>query len=127
MKTTEHFSSEDAPPAINGRDVLVRVDDYEFPSGWTHAGQAAARARQCCEQLEDGRVLCFDRQPFLLFKEDREFFLSQRQSGSRLHKNVSYRPAQDVLRGAAGGSQETARLHDIMRKYSNEVTRFVKI
>jgi hypothetical protein len=127
MKTTDPFSSHNAPPATNGQEVLVRVDDYAFPSGWSQPAEAAARARQCCQQLEDGRMLCFDRLPFLLSKEDREFFLSQRQSGSRLHKNVSYRPAQDVLRGAAGDTQETTRLHGLMRKYSQEVTRFVKI
>jgi hypothetical protein len=126
MKSTDQISSANAPRAVNGQDILARVDDYTFPSGWSQPAGAAARARQCCEQLEDGRVLCFDRLPFLFFKEDREFFLSQRQSGSRLHKNVSYRPAQDVLRGAAGSPQDTARLHEIMRKYSQEVTRFVK-
>jgi hypothetical protein len=127
MKTTDLVSTDDAPPAAQGQDVLVRVDDYAFPSGWSQGDEAASRARQCCQQLEDGRVLCLDRLPYLLSKEDRDFFLSQRQSGSRLHKNVSYRPAQDLLRGAAGGPQETARLHEIMRKYSAEVTRFVKI
>ncbi len=105
----------------------MRVEDYTFPSGWSRAAEAAGRARQCCELLEDGRILCFDRLPFLLLQDDREFFLSQRQSGSRLHKNVSYRPAEDVLRGAAGDAQDTARLHEIMRKYSQEVTGFVKM
>jgi hypothetical protein len=104
---------------------LVRIDDYQFPDGWSKTVDAAARSRQCCEQLEDGRVLCFDRLPFLLLQEDQDFLLSQRQSGSRLHKNVSYRPAQDVLRGAAGGPADTASLHDIMRKYSAAVTRFL--
>jgi hypothetical protein len=127
MESANHCPIEDAPPARNGREVVARVHDYTFPGGWSDAGAASARARQCCEQLEDGQVLCFDRQPFLLFKEDRDFLLSQRQSGSRLHKNVSYRPAEDVLRGAAGAPPETARLHEIMRKYSEEVTRFVKL
>jgi hypothetical protein len=127
MKTTDHISTADAPPSLNRQDVLVRVEDYTFPSGWSRAAEAAGRARQCCELLEDGRILCFDRLPFLLLQDDREFFLSQRQSGSRLHKNVSYRPAEDVLRGAAGDAQDTARLHEIMRKYSQEVTGFVKM
>jgi hypothetical protein len=126
MTTSDQFSSEHAPAAGNEPEVLVRIDDYALPDGWSDAGEAAARARQCCQQLEDGRVLYFERLPFFFFKEDREFFLSQRQSGSRLHKNVSYRPGQDVLRGAAGRPQETARLHEIMRKYSEEVARFVK-
>jgi hypothetical protein len=122
----DHVSSENAPASGNTQEVLVRVDDYSFPAGWSKPSEAAARARQCCEQLEDGRVLCFERVPYVLFKEDQEFLLSQRQSGSRLHKNVSYRPSRDVLRGAAGEPREKARLHDVMRKYSEEVTRFLK-
>jgi hypothetical protein len=76
--------------------------------------------------LEEGKVLYFDRLPYVLFQDDKEFLLSQRQTDSRLHKNVSYRPAQDILRGAAGMPQETKHLHEIMRKYSEEVTRFIK-
>jgi hypothetical protein len=119
-------SSENAPPAGDAQEVLVLVDDYGHPAGWSHPAEAAARARQCCEQLEDGRLLCFDRLPYLLFKDDQEFLLSQRQSDSRLHKNISYRPSRDVLGGAAGGLREKARLHEIMRKYSEDVTRFLK-
>ena len=126
MKTAESGSPEMTTTAADGQDILVRVDDYAIPAGWRIPARAAARARQCCEQLEEGRILYFDRMPYVLFQEDKEFLLSQRQSESRLHKNVSYRPAQDVLRGAAGGPQETQRLHDIMRKYSEEVTRFIK-
>jgi hypothetical protein len=122
----DHDSSENAPAEGDAQEVLVRVDHYAFPEGWSEPAEAEARARQSCEQLEDGRVLCFDRMPYLLFKEDREFLLSQRQSGAGLHKNISYRASRDVLRGAAGGPQERARLHEIMRTYSQEVTRFLK-
>jgi hypothetical protein len=121
-----HVSAENAPADEGAQEVMVRVDQYGFPAGWSKPAEAAARARQACEQLEDGRILCFDRLPYLLFKEDQEFLLSQRQSESRLHKNVSYRPSRDVLRGAAGEPKEKARLHEVMRKYSQEVTRFLK-
>lgn len=126
MTETGHHHSGSVPQNGDAHDVLVRVQDFQYPAGWGSASDAAKRARQCCEQLEDGRVLCFDRLPFLFSGEDRDFLLSQRQSGSRLHKNVAYRPVQDVLRGAAGGPGETARLQDIMRRYSAEVTRFLK-
>jgi hypothetical protein len=122
----DHVSAENAPAAGDAQKMLVRVDDYAFPTGWSESADAAARAGQCCQQLEDGRVLFFDRTPYVLFKEDQEFLLAQRQSESRLHKNVSYRPTKDVLRGAAGGPRDQARLHEIMRKYSQEVTRFLK-
>jgi hypothetical protein len=122
----DHFSSENTPPAGDAPEVLARVDQYTLPAGWSKPAEAAARSRQCCRQLEEGRVLCFDRLPYVFSGQDQAFLLSQRQSGSRLHKNVSYRPSQDVLRGAAGGPQETARLREVMRAYSREVTRFLK-
>jgi hypothetical protein len=122
----DHVSSENARAAGDAQEVLVCVDQYAFPGGWIKPAEADARAQLSCEQLEDGKVLCFERVPYLLFQDDREFLLSQRQSESRLHKNVSYRPSRDVLRGAAGEPKERARLHEIMRKYSQEVTRFLK-
>jgi hypothetical protein len=118
--------SETAGPGPAGADVLSHVADYQFPAGWTPASKADVLARECCRQLEEGRVLYFAQTPFAFPQEDRDFLLSQRQSGSRIHKNISYRPLRDILRGAAGGEAETQRLHEIMRKYSAEVTRFVK-
>ncbi|MGA2177370.1 MAG: Kdo hydroxylase family protein [Verrucomicrobiota bacterium] len=122
MTTSNHDSAGTTP---GEPDVLVHVDDYEFHSGWDSPATASARARQCCEQLEEGRILFFDRMPFVFFKEDREFLLSQRQSGSRLHKNISYRPLENVLHGASGSPEENGRLLEIMERFSNEVTRFL--
>jgi hypothetical protein len=83
-------------------------------------------SRQCCEHLEDGRILYFDGIPFDFPEEDREFLLSQRQSGSRLHKNVSYRPRQNILRGAAGDAADVAHLQAVMGRYSQNVTNFIR-
>lgn len=122
--TSNSFAETDSKRAVvDPKSVLVRVDDFEYPAGW--AANGPARARQCCEQLEAGKVLFLDRIPYLFPKADREFLLSQKQSGSRLHKNVSYRPHQDVLRGAASGGQAEEMLHDIMRRYSAEVANFL--
>ncbi len=126
MTTVNTFSTGSARSVPSAADVLVRINDFNLPPGWSSPADAASRSRQCCENLEDGRILFFDGVPFAFSKEDREFLLSQRQSGSRLHKNVSYRPVQDVLRGAAGERVEVARLQDVMRRYSQEVTRFVR-
>jgi hypothetical protein len=123
--TTNLTSSVSASPSAAQQDALVRVDDFQYPQGWMPASAAAARSRQCCEQLEGGQVLFMDRIPYFFPQADREFLLSQRQSESRLHKNVSYRPLQDVLRGAAGDAEEQKRLHDIMRRYSAEVAKFL--
>jgi hypothetical protein len=105
---------------------LVPINDFQFPPGWSSPADAASLARHCCQHLEDGRILYFDSIPFAFSQEDRDFLLSQRQSESRLHKNVSYRPRQDVLRGAAGDRSEVARLQDVMRRYSRQVTDFIR-
>jgi hypothetical protein len=123
--TMNHTVAANARPVSDHQEALVKVDDFQYPQGWIPPAAAAARSRQCCEQLEAGKVLFMDRIPYFFPQADREFLLSQRQSESRLHKNVSYRPRQDVLRGAASGAEDGARLHDIMRRYSAEVARFL--
>jgi hypothetical protein len=125
MTNADHDSAAATPVGSNEPEVLVHVDDYQYNTGWDSSASASARARQCCLQLEEGRILFFDRIPYVFFKEDREFLLSQRQSGSRLHKNISYRPQQNVLRGGAGSARENAQLLQIMGRFSTEVTRFL--
>ena len=55
-------------------------------------------SRKHCQYLEDGDIVAFDSTPFEFSCEDREFLLSQKQSGLKVHKNVSYRPGQDLRR-----------------------------
>ena len=43
----------------------------------------------------------------------------------RLHKNVSYRPEEDVLRGISGDALTVERVHSIFHNYSREVTEFL--
>lgn len=102
----------------------TEITDYG-PQGWPPTVDAGARARQCCEQLEQGAILLFSRPPFPLPEPDREFLISQRHIDSRLHKNISYRPGEDVLRGFSDGQDNENRLHRIMRDYSSAVTGFV--
>ena len=104
----------------------VTADDYHFPQGWDAGLDGAERARHYCQQLEEGKILIFDAIPFDLPETDRAFLLSQKQSGFKAHKNVSYRPQQDILRGAAEENPEEAkRLHDVMRNYSKQVVAFL--
>ena len=125
MMTTNQSIVPTTLTIASQQDALVRIDDFQQPQGWANPASAAARSRQCCEELEAGKVLYLDRIPYTFPQADREFLLSQRQSGSRLHKNVSYRPHQDVLRGAASGGEDEERLHDIMRRFSSEVAGFL--
>ena len=102
--------------------TTVKVDDYQYPQGWT----GEDRSRYYCQQLEEGNIVLFENLPFDLPDSDREFLLSQKQSGFKGHKNVSYRPQQDAIRGAAEDDpKEAQRLHELMRNYSKQVVQFL--
>src|SRR5258706_523670 len=102
----------------------LAISDYQRPAGWT-APNAAERAREYCEQLEHGEILFFPGIPFEFPQADFEFLLNQRRGDSRLHKNISYRPIQRVLRGSEATGEDLARLRGIMLLYSARVTGFV--
>lgn len=100
--------------ASNGSPALVEIAAY-----------APEQARWYCDQLEHGKVLFSRSAPFDFPKADVEFLLSQKQTGSRFHKNVSYRPAADLLKGDDAAGKDRERLHAIMRNFSRQVTEFV--
>lgn len=101
------------------------VEDYKLKSAWAQGQQREARARAYCELLESGQILFFREMPFLIPAEDREFLLAQQWSELRLHKNVSYRPSEDSLRGVSGDTRTVGRLHSILRNYSEAVAKFL--
>ncbi|MGA3066757.1 MAG: Kdo hydroxylase family protein [Tepidisphaeraceae bacterium] len=105
---------------------ILNVTEFGFPQGWSEPGRSGELARKYCGFLEDGEILVFGSPPFDFPAEDREFLLSQKQSGLKVHKNVSYRPLEDSLRGdACETAEDNQRLHEIMRRYSGQVTKFV--
>jgi hypothetical protein len=105
---------------------LITVDDFSYPQGWRNLKGSEERALCCCSQLEDGHVLLLKGIPFDLPQADLHFLSSQQQSGSSLHKNISYRPHRDVLRGfAAEAREEVEHLHQVMRNYSEQVVKFL--
>lgn len=83
----------------------LQIEDYGYPGGWK-TPDPAKRASEYCEKLESGSILYFPTIPFDFPDADREFLLSQKQSGFRHHKNVSYRPKTDLLRGASNDDPE---------------------
>ena len=103
----------------------VIVEDYKSPGGWVGAEQHAARGRAYCEMIERGQILQFRESPFLFPVVDQEFLRNQEWTELRMHKNVSYRPGEDVLRGVSGDAPTIERLHSIMRNYSARVVEFV--
>lgn len=96
----------------------LEIQDYD--TGWS-----GARAREVCALLEGGEILFFARPPFDLSQHDLDFLVSLRPPDSRLHKNISYRPSEDVLRGFSGSQEEESRTHGIMRRYYSQVQGFI--
>jgi hypothetical protein len=103
----------------------ILVEDYKEATGWMCSEQSEARGRAYCGLLERGQILFFRELPFCLSREDREFLLAQKWAELRMHKNVSYRPDDDSLRGVSGGAETVERLHSILRNYSNQVIDFL--
>lgn len=72
------------------------------------------------QRLESGDILFFPVSPPLLSEQDRAFLVTQRQSDASYHKNVSYRPAQDRLRGVVQDHPaRQALFHQIMHTIRN--------
>ena len=80
----------------------IQVEDYKAPRGWVSAEQRDERSTAYCEMLERGEILFFRELPFQLSSEEQKFLREQEWTELRMHKNVSYRPAEDVLRGVSG-------------------------
>lgn len=75
--------------------------------------------------LESGNILFFPGQLSGLSQADREFLLGVHLTGGKLHKNVAYKPGIDRVTGFDSGSPEFgARLHSVMRTYSEWAVRF---
>jgi len=107
------------------RAPWIEAEDYRLPGGWVGREQVASRARGYCAALEKGQIVLFRALPFHFPVEDQEFLLAQQWTELRLHKNVSYRPSEDSLRGVSGDSRTIERIHTIMRNYSAQVIEFL--
>jgi 3-deoxy-D-manno-oct-2-ulosonic acid (Kdo) hydroxylase len=101
----------------------IEIQQYAFPGGWK--GQARENSLHACQQLEANQILYFARPPFDFPEADREFLVSQRGANSAVHKNVSYRPDEDAMRGFDGTEETKQRLRGILRNYSQRAVEFV--
>ena len=80
-----------------------------------------------CQRLESGDILFFPENPIPLSPEDRAFLLGQKQVDASYHKNISYRPSEDRLKGVDGkDSAALARTHQILRNYSHMAVHFME-
>jgi hypothetical protein len=80
--------------------------------------------------LEAGDILYFPVAPPLVTEAERAFLVTQRQARTTIHKNVSYRPLEDRLRGIDDADEAHRRqVRDTMRNFSRRsidfMTRFL--
>ncbi len=76
--------------------------------------------------LETGDILFFPQSPPLVSEADRAFLVTQKQVDASYHKNVSYRPREDRLKGVdQDDPAQRARVHQIMRDYSRKTIAFM--
>ncbi len=86
---------------------------------------APEQGRWYCDHLERGKILFFRGMPFELPDSAIKFLLGHGESASTLHKNISYRPANDVVKGSDLKGADRDHLHAVMRTFSREVTAFI--
>jgi hypothetical protein len=85
-----------------------------------------SQARAWCRRLETGDILYFPQTPISFPPDDLSFLLGQQQTGSTLHKNIAYKPNLDSVSGLDDASPSSvAQLQAIMRRYSQDVSRFL--
>jgi hypothetical protein len=85
-----------------------------------------SQARAWCQRLEAGDILYFPQTPISFSPGDLSFLLGQQQTGSTLHKNIAYKPNLDSVSGLDDASPTSAaQLQAIMRRYSQDVSRFL--
>lgn len=105
---------------------LVEVAHFSSPAGWSEPKRRDELAREYCEKLEAGDILYFPAVPFSFSEEHRQTLLAKKQSSLRFHKNISYQPDRDILRGQGDSSaDDSATLKTVLRDYAKEATRFV--
>lgn len=105
--------------------AFSKIIDMESSALLEITSVEASRGRWYCDQLERGKVIFFRDVPFDFPQEARDFLLSQKQAGSRFHKNISYRPEHDILKGVSSDSPDRERLHQVMQGFSREASKFL--
>ncbi len=79
-----------------------------------------------CQRLEEGKILFFSDIPFAISSQDLDFLRQQRQTNTKLHKNIAYRPREDRITGTTTAEHGQADiLLRIMRSYSQQVSSFL--
>lgn len=102
----------------------ISLDDLNT----ARSGAGRRHIRDWCAALEAGGILYFPQTPLPIPPADLDVLLGQQQTGSRLHKNIAYKPNRDELTGVDAKSspqQVVEQVHDVMRRYSKSVEGFL--
>jgi hypothetical protein len=84
------------------------------------------RRRWYAERLEEGCILLFAPTPFRLpDAAERAALVNARQASSAYHKNISYRPEEDRVKGLAKGSGDADVVRRVLREYSQHASRLL--
>lgn len=107
---------------------LHAISPAELNEALSGATGTTDRLREWCAELESGSILYFPVTPVPIPAQDLEFLLGRQQSGSKLHKNIAYKPDRDRLSGVdrkAAGPAELDQMRGAMRRYSAAVDAFL--
>ncbi len=111
------------PPAMNNRS---RSDRTWHGSRWARSGSWRRQARRIIGAWRRGTSSSSRQSPPLLSESDRAFLVTQKQVDASYHKNISYRPLEDRLKGIdQDDATQRQRMHEIMRSYSQRAIGFM--
>jgi len=81
---------------------------------------------EACRALEQGDILFWSEIPFDTPEQDIMWLRGVEQANTRVHKNISYRPATHAIRGAGSApAAAKARLARIMERFSASAAEFL--
>lgn len=106
---------------------LITIDNTSFLSNSSWKNSSTNENQKYCKELESGNILFFPTVPFQFPQDDLSFLLAQRQTGAANRKNIAYKPQADRITNFVHSSpDQAAKLLEIMRNYSRNVTEFLK-
>ncbi len=104
---------------------LVAVSEYAPGAGGASVLDESRR-RWYAERLEEGHILLFEQAPFSLpDAAERAALAGVRQASAAYHKNISYRPGEDRVKGIAKGGGDEEAVRRVLRSYSRNATRLL--
>jgi hypothetical protein len=104
---------------------LVTVSEYAPGAGGV-AALDETRRRWYAGRLEEGHILLFEQAPFPLPDAgERAALTGVRQASAAYHKNISYRPGEDRVKGIAKGGGDEEAVRRVLRNYSQNAIRLL--